>query len=59
MKTNLLSGLLADDDRIPRRRSTSPLDAHVRGHLTRAHAVCPDGAVLCGSAEIAGYGSAE
>ena len=39
--------------------SAANLDAQVRGHLTRPQGVCPDGATLCGTASIAGYGNAE
>jgi hypothetical protein len=39
--------------------SAAAFDVQVRGHLTRSQTFCPDGAVLCGTAYIEGYGNAE
>ena len=34
-------------------------NAKVQGHVTRSQGACPDGAVLCGTADIEGFGDAE
>lgn len=38
--------------------SASSFEVQVRGHLTRPQIICPDGAMLCGTAYIEGYGDA-
>jgi hypothetical protein len=39
--------------------SAAAFNVQVRGHVTRSQAACPDGAALCGTAYIEGYGDAE
>lgn len=62
MKTKLLSALMAVIAMAflgVASVSADAFDVQVRGHLTRPQMFCPNGATLCGTAYIEGYGSVD